>query len=49
MMYRLLEYSSNYSDMTGSLWFCSKDEATDFNANIGENNVLNFWSMRLNY
>ena len=49
MMYRLLEYSSNYSDMTGSLWFCSKDEATDFNANIGENNVLNLWSMRLNY
>ena len=35
--------------MTGSLWFCSIDEATDFNANIGKNNVLNLWSMRLNY
>ena len=35
-MYNLLEYSSNYSDTTGSLWFYSKDEETDFN-NIIEN------------
>ena len=28
-MYSLLEYSSNYSDTTGSLWFYSKDEAAD--------------------
>ena len=30
----LLEYSSNYSDMTGSLYFYSKDEAVDFNNDI---------------
>ena len=32
-VYNLIEYSSNYSKSTGSLWFYSKDEATDFNAN----------------
>ena len=37
-MYNLLEYSSSYSDTTGSLWFHSKDEATNFNANIACNN-----------
>ena len=36
-MYNLIEYSSNYSDTTGSLWFYSKDEATNFNADIGDN------------
>ena len=33
-MYNLIEYSSNYSETTGSLWFYSKDEATNFNNNI---------------
>ena len=33
--YNLREYSSNYSETTRSLWFCSKGEATDFNADIG--------------
>ena len=33
-MYNLLDYSSKYSDMTCSLWFYSKDEATNFNADI---------------
>ena len=36
-MYNLKEYSSNYSEKTGSLWFYSKDEATNFNANIANN------------
>ena len=31
LLYNLIEYSSNYSDTTGSLWFCSKDEAANFN------------------
>ena len=31
-MYNLIEYSSNYSKTTGFLWFYSKDEATNFNA-----------------
>ena len=33
-MYNIIEYSSNYSETTRSLWFYSKDEATDFNNNI---------------
>ena len=34
-MYNLIiEYSSDYSETTGSLLFYSKDEATDFNNNI---------------
>ena len=33
-MYNLLEYSSSYSDTTGSLWFYSKDQATNFNNDI---------------
>ena len=34
-MYNLIEYSSNFSETTGSLWFYSKDEATGFNNNFG--------------
>ena len=33
-MYNLIEYSSNYSETTGSLWFYSKDEATNFKDEI---------------
>ena len=28
-MYNLIEYNSNYSETTGSLWIYSKDESTD--------------------
>ena len=44
-MYNWLEYSTNYSDTTGSLWFYSKDKATNFNANIVDTNDLNPSSM----
>ena len=40
-MCNLLEYSSHYSETTESLWFYSKDEATNFNADIGNNNNFN--------
>ena len=30
-MHNLSEYSLNYSEMTGTLWFYSKDESTNFN------------------
>ena len=40
----MLEYSSNYSGMIGSLWFYSKDEAADFNADIV--NTDNFKSFK---
>ena len=33
-IYNLLEYSLNYSDTTVSLWFYSKDEEINCNANI---------------
>ena len=37
-MYNLIEYSSNYSETTGSFWFYSKDGAAYFNADIANNN-----------
>ena len=33
-MYNFTEYSSNYSETTGSLRFYSKDEASNFNFDI---------------
>ena len=36
-MCNLIEYSSNYSEITGSLWFYYKDEATDFTDDIVNN------------
>ena len=33
-LYNLIEYSSNYSETTGNLWFYSKDEATNFDTDI---------------
>ena len=39
-MHILLEYSSNYSDTTVSFWFYSKDEATNFDANIEDDDAI---------
>ena len=42
-MYNLIEYSSNYSETTGSLWFYSKGEANNVNINIANpNNFKSF-------
>ena len=42
-MYNLIEYSPNYSDGTERLWFFSKDEATNFNNDIAnEDNFKSF-------
>ena len=38
-MYNLLEYSSNCFETTGNLWFYSKDEATNFNANVANDKI----------
>ena len=46
-VYNLLEYSSNYSVTTGSLWFCSKDESANFNANFVINNNLNLSNIKV--
>ena len=40
VMYNLLEYSSNYSGKTGSLWFYSNDEATNFNVDTANTDVF---------
>ena len=37
-MYNLIEYSSKFSETKRSLWFYSKDEATNFNADIANTN-----------
>ena len=37
-MHSLIISSSNYSETTGSLWFYSKDEGTNFNANVTNTN-----------
>ena len=42
LMYNLLEYSSNYSYTTASLWFHSKDKTTNFNAIIADNTFKSF-------
>ena len=39
-MYHLIEYSSNYSETKGSLWFNSKDKATNFDADIANTDDL---------
>ena len=49
-MYNLIEYNSNYSEITVSLWFYSKDETSNFNAGIAiVIIILNHLNKRLNY
>ena len=47
-MYNLTEYSSNYFEKTGSLWFFSKDEATNLNNAIADDDHSNHSSVKLN-
>ena len=44
-LYNPIEYSSNYSETTGSLWFYSKDEAINFNANIAYTNEFKIFQV----
>ena len=48
-MYNMMEHSSNYSETTGSLWFYSKDESTNFNNDIENAADFNFLIIKLNY
>ena len=43
-IYNLIEYSLNYSETAGSLWFYYKDEAINVNADI--TNTNNFKSIK---
>ena len=38
LLCNLLEYSSNYSETTGNLWFYCKNETNSFDAVIGNKN-----------
>ena len=40
LLYNLIEYRSNFSYTTGSLWFHGKDGATNFDANIAMNDAF---------
>ena len=48
-MYNLTEYSPNYCETIGSLWFYFKDEATNFNSDTFNDKVLNLLDISLNY
>ena len=37
-VYNLIGYSSNYSETTGSVWFYSKNEASNSDADIANSN-----------
>ena len=45
-MYNLLEYNLNYSDTRGSLSSYSKDEATDFNADVTKSYAFKFFKYK---
>ena len=42
LMYNLIEYSSNFSDLISSTWHDSKDEATRFNTDINTDAFKSF-------
>ena len=49
-MHSLIEHSSIYSEQTGSLCSYSKDEVTNFDAYVANNNGFKFFEhIRLNY
>ena len=48
-IYNLIEYSSNYSETTRSLWFFKKDEATGLNEDTVNDNNIKFLNIKLNY
>ena len=41
-MYNVIDYYSNYSETTESLWFYSKDKATKFKADIANDSFKSF-------
>ena len=44
-MYKLLEYSLDYSDTAGS-FFYAKDEAIHFNGNVSEDNAFKIFKFK---
>ena len=48
MMYNLLDYSSNYHVTRGSLCFCSKDEAANFDSNTANDDDFRSFKYKAN-
>ena len=49
LMYNLIENSSNCSETTGSLWFYSINEATNFDTDIGKKHLGPILDSKLNF
>ena len=45
-MYNLIEYSDNYSDTSGSLWYFKRDEQNMNNENLANVTTADSWSFR---
>ena len=45
-MYNLTEHSSNFSEAKRNWWFYSKDEATNFNGDIANDNNFKFFKFK---
>ena len=45
-MFNLLEYNSSYPETTGSLWFCSEDEATNYNAYFANTDAFKIFQVQ---
>ena len=43
LMYTLLQFTTNYSDMKGSLKFYSKDETTNIDVDIANTDTFKFF------
>ena len=46
-MYNLIEYSSNYSETTGSWWFYSKDKTNNLNADIANYDNFKYFKYKV--
>ena len=47
VIYYLIEYIPNYSETTGSLSIYSRDEGTNFNGNIANNNNFKYFEYKV--
>ena len=46
-MYNVIEYTSNYSETIGSLWFYLKNEGIDCNTDIANTNKFKFFKYKV--
>ena len=43
-IFNVIDYSWNYSETTGGLWFYSKNEANNFNVDIANTNSFEYFN-----